>query len=62
MPTSSEFTCADCGETYNKAWSDEEAHAEREENFPGLRQEDAVVVCDDCYRNSLGLPPREKQS
>lgn len=56
------YTCADCGNTFPKGWSDEEAAAERDRDFPGLADEDAVVVCDDCYRAmrklaaSLGAP------
>jgi hypothetical protein len=44
------YTCADCGGTFPKGWSDEEAAAERDRDFPRLAEEDMVVVCDDCYQ------------
>ena len=50
------FTCASCGETHDKGWSDEEAAAEAEELFPGIDVTDpdeAPVVCDDCYRHIM---------
>jgi len=37
------------------AWSEEEAITERERDFPSVKQEDCVVVCDDCYK-AMGLP------
>jgi hypothetical protein len=46
------FTCAACGDTFNKEWSDEEAKAEAAKKFPN--DSDMVVVCDDCYRG-MGL-------
>lgn len=47
---SSEYTCAACGKTYPKGWTDEEAAAERERDFPGMDDDEAAVVCDDCYQ------------
>ena len=50
------FTCANCGATHEKGWSDEEAAAEAEENFPGIDVSDpdeAPVVCDDCYQRIM---------
>jgi hypothetical protein len=55
-PASGTFTCESCGGTFDKVWSDEEAAAEAEENFPGLDVSDpaeAGVVCDDCYRHIM---------
>lgn len=43
------FTCAECGGTFEKKWSDEEARAERKKLFPHLTDEDAAVICDDCF-------------
>jgi len=51
------FTCANCGDTHEKGWSDEEAAAEAQENFPGIDTTDPVeapVVCDDCYNRIMG--------
>lgn len=42
------FTCADCGGTWEKAWSDEQADEERKENGWG-DVVDVVLVCDDCF-------------
>ncbi len=50
------YQCDACGGVFDKAWSDEEAGAERDKNFPGLEPEDQAVVCDDCYRKMMGLP------
>lgn len=44
------YTCARCGETNEKGWSDEEAAAEREANWPGFDEADCVLICDDCFR------------
>jgi hypothetical protein len=44
-----QFTCGLCGETYDKAWTDEEAQKESERIF-GPDIEDPEVVCDDCYK------------
>lgn len=46
-----EYQCAACGEIYEYGWSDDEAQAEYEENFPTFakRNEPVDVVCDDCY-------------
>ncbi len=49
------YQCASCDGVFDKGWSDEEAAAERDENFPGLEPEDQAVVCDDCYRKMMGL-------
>jgi DNA-directed RNA polymerase subunit RPC12/RpoP len=48
------YTCADCGGTFQTAWSDEEAHAESVARF-GIRGDapGMVVVCDDCYGRIL---------
>lgn len=42
-----QFSCAQCGGTFDKGWSDEEAEAEA----MGLWGEiSSVVVCDDCFQ------------
>jgi hypothetical protein len=51
------FTCANCGDTHEKIWSDEEAAAEAEELFPGMDVTDpaeAAVVCTSCYEHIMG--------
>ncbi len=50
------FTCASCGGTHEKGWSDEEAAAEAQQNFPGIDVSDpaeAGIVCDDCYQRLM---------
>jgi hypothetical protein len=51
-----QFTCASCGGTFKKGWSDEEAAAEAQELFPGIDVSDpdeAGVVCDGCFRHIM---------
>jgi hypothetical protein len=45
----SEFTCAECGETHEKGWSDEEAAAEHIALYGRRPDPDAGVLCDDCF-------------
>ena len=48
-----EYACAQCGETFTSAWSDEEARAEYEAVWEKEFREPAekkVVLCDPCYR------------
>ena len=52
----SQFTCAHCGGTFEKEWSDDEAMAEAAANW-GDKLEDPVPVCDDCYRAMTALLP-----
>ena len=44
-----EYTCAYCGETYAKIWTDNEAMEEFKEEFPEHIGAPLVTVCDDCY-------------
>ena len=48
-----QFTCAVCQGIFDKGWSDEEARQERLEIFGEWKDEDCVVVCDDCYVKPL---------
>jgi hypothetical protein len=54
------FTCANCGGTFDKAWSDEESDAEAERLFgvkdahSKLGDGDMAIVCDDCWK-AMGL-------
>jgi hypothetical protein len=50
MTNKSEYTCAVCGQTFTKGWSDEEAAKEREETFPGFDESECDLVCDTCYK------------
>jgi len=45
------YTCAICGKEYNRGVDDEVAMAEANEYWPGLKQEDAAIVCDDCWQD-----------
>jgi len=50
------YKCAHCLNTYEKGWTDEEAKKEAEDTFgkhPDDWQDDALVVCDDCYQAML---------
>ncbi len=42
------FTCAVCGELFEKGWSDEECLAELEMRFGPMPLEETVLICDDC--------------
>lgn len=46
---SERFTCEECGRTFPKARSDEEANAERLTNFGPAFADDLAIICDDCY-------------
>jgi PHP family Zn ribbon phosphoesterase len=49
QPDAAEYRCAKCGETFTKGLPDEAASTELRETFPGFKEEDCVLVCDDCY-------------
>lgn len=55
--SSGSFTCAHCGGTFIKGWTDEEALTAAARDFPDLKPQDAAVICEDCYRK-LGLRPQ----
>lgn len=44
-----EYQCAACGGVFGKGWTDADAQAEYEANFPTLSNTPYDVVCDDCY-------------
>lgn len=45
------FTCDNCGATYTKIWSDEEAMAEAESLYPAEDLEEGTgIVCDPCFQ------------
>ena len=43
------FTCSNCGGEFEKAWTDEEAAAEKEDKFPDASYDEMTLVCGDCY-------------
>lgn len=51
-----EFLCANCGKTFERGWSDEEAQAEAESLIPADQFEESgtAVVCDDCFKAIMG--------
>lgn len=49
------YICAECGNTYEKIWSDSQAAQEFEGHFPGMSLEDAVIVCDECFNENMAL-------
>ena len=53
------YECGNCYGTFTKAWSDEEAVAEYEENFPLESQTnpELMLVCDDCYKAMIDWKP-----
>ena len=53
---SNTFTCAQCGGTFEKEWTDEEAQAEAEETF-GTDLVNPVLVCGDCYATMTEAVP-----
>jgi hypothetical protein len=50
------FTCAACGGTFAKGWSDAEAKAEAD--AIGFRDQ-SVTVCDPCYVEMMAWAERE---
>lgn len=45
-----QFKCAMCQQTFDKAWTDEEAEDELKETFGSIPVDQCDVVCDDCYK------------
>lgn len=44
------YTCAMCGTTYNYAWTDEEAAAEKDALWGDVPLDECSVICDDCFK------------
>ena len=44
-----EFTCEQCKQTFPKARTDELCNQEVAALFPGEKQEDMCLVCEDCF-------------
>jgi len=51
------YKCAECGETFEKGWSDEEAIGEAEAVLGTYDEENMAVVCDDCYQKIMREHP-----
>jgi DNA-directed RNA polymerase subunit RPC12/RpoP len=49
------YTCAACDGIFSFDWTEEEAMAEKEENWGDMPMTDMVIVCDDCYRKIMGV-------
>lgn len=49
MTTTGTFTCWECGGTFPKGWTDEEAAAEAAANGFDPAASDTVTVCDNCF-------------
>ncbi len=43
------YRCSLCHHEFATGWTEEEAREEQNENYPGLKNEDAAIVCDGCY-------------
>ena len=47
------YTCAVCGETFEKGWTDEEALSEATELYGEIPPEERAVICDVCYKSMM---------
>lgn len=54
------YTCDNCLKTFDEAWSDEEASAEFNKDFPTSEIRDAAIVCDDCYKEMVAWKTPEQ--
>lgn len=48
-----EFTCEECGGTFETGWSDEEAREESNALFPGVSVDDMAEICDVCFKEIM---------
>jgi len=66
MKKGDEYTCANCGETFNAAWDDDEAWAESDANgFASVAKVDMCVVCDGCYKEmgfDAAVPDKQEET
>lgn len=53
MESPESVVCYRCGITFTPSWSNTEALAELQKNFPGAKIRDCHVVCDDCYHHIM---------
>ena len=56
-----EYQCENCLNIYEYGWSDDEAQAEYEQNFPLSAKYGAepAIVCDDCYYKMVPIDVKE---
>lgn len=47
------YRCENCGVTFEKGWTDEEADEERRVNWPDFTPEECSIVCHDCYKKFM---------
>lgn len=60
MTDDNTFTCAVCGGTFPKAWTDEEAEEEAvRAGFGDVPAEERALVCDVCYPIVMALNGHE---
>lgn len=52
------YKCAVCQETFESAWTDEDAWKESKELWGDLPPESLVVICDDCFQKNKPLKPK----
>ena len=55
MKDDTKYECVHCHGIFMKAWSDEEALADLNANFPGVSANDCKRVCEDCYKLITGI-------
>lgn len=53
------YTCEDCGGTFDKERTDEEAWIESAEIWGYLDPAEAAVVCDDCFEALMRRVPSD---
>ncbi len=56
--TCRETVCASCGESYHTATNEgamRDELAENAQKYPGFDTDELVVVCDDCYKQIMGI-------
>jgi len=47
------FTCTVCREEFISTWNQEDSDAEYQRRFPDRNNEQASVVCEECYQQYL---------
>ena len=53
MYISKEYTCADCGEIFESARTEEEAVAEKDRLWGKISLDKCAIVCDDYFNNVM---------
>jgi DNA-directed RNA polymerase subunit RPC12/RpoP len=52
---STTYTCDECGGTFKRDWSDEEALEESRILFGDIPEEERAIVCDMCYKRIMDV-------